>query len=474
MRSSSERKLVIVYLVDGARPDVMRKLIDSGDLPNMRKEIVEPGTFRSATTCFTSTTGPAYLPFLMGCFPGTVDIPGIRWLDKKEFSSKRIGKYRLRSYNGIEGPWFNDDLPSDRPNLHELFDNSYNIYSPVSRGLPASRDLTRFTKPFAYTSAHITDHWHKVDAAGHRKLVRCLENGDPDMIFTVFPAVDSFSHLRGPEHADTLTAYRNVDASIGETVDVLKRQGRWQDTLLLITSDHGLTSTHTHFDLAMYFKERGLRTLYYPIIWTRKPEVSVMISGNAMGHVYLLRKHPDRPLRGEEVSEELGSLLEELVAREEVDFLAWRGGDCECVVRSKAGTAKIVESPEGLQYRTESGDPFSLGDMAAPLDRQEALDATLASAYPDALLQICQNFSSSRTGDLIVVSRNGYDLRQAWEWPEHHGSHGSLCREHMTVPLILNRSDWNERAARTADLFPSILQWAGRGIPGDIDGRTLI
>jgi hypothetical protein len=44
----------------------------------------------------------------------------------------------------------------------------------------------------------------------------------------------------------------------------------------------------------------------------------------------------------------------------------------------------------------------------------------------------------------------------------------------MTVPLILNRRDWNERAARTVDLFPSLLQWAGRDIPGDIDGRTLI
>jgi hypothetical protein len=474
LKSLSERNLVIVYLVDGARPDVIRKLLDSGDLPNTRREIVEPGVFRTATSCFTSTTGPAYLPFLMGCFPGTVDIPGIRWLDKKEFSTKKIGKYRLRSYNGIEGPWFNDDLPSERPNLHELFDNSYNIYSPVSRGLPSRRDLTRYTKPFMYTSAHMTDHWHKVDAAGHRKLVKCLEHGDPDMVFTVFPAVDSFSHLRDPEHIETMTAYRNVDASIGETVEILKRQGRWQNTLLVITSDHGLTSTHTHFDLAFFFKKRGLRTLYYPIIWTSEPEVSVMISGNAMGHVYLFRKHPDRPLRGDEVPEELGSLLDELLDREEVDFLAWRGADGECVVRSGTGIARIIESREGLQYRTESGDPFGLGDMATPLDRQEALDATLDSRYPDSLLQICQNFSSRRTGDLIVVSRNGYDLRKAWEWPEHHGSHGSLCTEHMTVPLILNRRDWNERAARTVDLFPSLLQWAGRDIPGDIDGRTLI
>ncbi len=465
--------LVLFYLIDGARPDVMKRLMDEGKLPNISKEVVEPGVFREASSCFTSTTGPAYLPFLLGCFPGTVDIPGIRWLDKKEFAGKRIGKYRLRSYNGIEGPWFNSDLPIDRSTLHELFDNSRNIYSMITRSLGADRDLTKNTKLFRYLSAHLNDKWHRVDAAGHKKLMKSL-NDRPDFIFAVFPAVDSFSHIHDPLDDDTIQAYINADGYIGEAVAKLKMQGRWQNTLLIISSDHGLTSTHTHFDLADFFSDRGRKTLKYPLIFKNKPDVSVMISGNAMGHVYLHDIIPDRPLCGREVYDSMGSLFPELINRKEVDFLAWRESDKIFSVESSRGRALIIRSAGDFTYLPQTGDPLGLGETSQSLNQMESLEATMDSEYPDALVQIAQIFLSSRTGDILVTSKNGFDLRDNWEWPEHHGTHGSLCREHMIVPLLMNRNDWMVRATRTADFYPSILKWAGMEVPDNIDGVSLV
>ncbi|MCK4807265.1 MAG: alkaline phosphatase family protein, partial [Candidatus Aegiribacteria sp.] len=341
--------LVLFYLIDGARLDVMKRLMDEGKLPNISREVVEPGVFRKASSCFTSTTGPAYLPFLLGCFPGTVDIPGIRWLDKKEFAGKRIGKNRLRSYNGIEGPCFNSDLPADRRTLHELFDNSRNIYSMITRSLGAHRDLTKNTKLFRYLTAHLNNKWHRVDAAGQKKLMKCL-NDRPDFIFAVFPAVDSFSHIHDPFDDDTIQAYINVDGYIGEAVAKLKEQNRWQNTLLVISSDHGLTSTHTHFDLADFFSDRGLDTLKHPLIFKRRSDVSVMISGNAMGHVYLHDIGPDRPLCGREVYDSMGSLFPELINRKEVDFLAWRESDKIFSVESSRGRALIIRSAGDFTY----------------------------------------------------------------------------------------------------------------------------
>ena len=463
--------LVLFYLIDGARPDVMKHLMDEGRLPNIQREVVQPGVFRTASSCFTSTTGPAYIPFLLGCFPGTVDIPGIRWLDKKEFSSRKIGKYRLRSYNGIEGPWFNTDLPPDRKTLHEIFDNSRSIYSMITRSLGADRDLTRNSKLFRYLTAHLNDKWHKVDAEGQNKLMKSLDDR-PDFIFAVFPAVDSFSHIHDPFDDDTIKAYINVDGYIGEAVAKLKKQGRWQDTLLIISSDHGLTSTHAHFDLADFFSERGRRTLKHPLIFKNSPDVSVMISGNAMGHVYL--HDINRPLYGTEVNDSMGSLLPELLERKEVDFLAWRESDNIFTVASSSGEARVNRTSDGFTYVPRTGDPLKLGEMSKPLDSMESLEATINSEYPDALVQIAQIFLSSRTGDILVTSVNGFDLREKWEWPEHHGTHGSLCREHMTVPFILNRNDWIKRATRTADLYPSMLRWAAREVPDRIDGVSLV
>jgi arylsulfatase A-like enzyme len=302
--------------------------------------------------------------------------------------------------------------------------------------------------------------------------MRCLDD-NPDFIFAVFPGVDSYSHLHHPRHEKTIAAYRFVDFSVGQVVEKLKRLERWEETLLIITSDHGLTATYRHLDLALFFQRRRLTTLYYPVIWKLKPKVSVMISGNAVGHVYCLDGKDGAPLLGAQVKAALGSTWDELLAREEIDFMAWRGAPDVYEIESAKGHALIIRKPEGLCYHTQRGDPFGLGGIATPLNRQQALAATFDSNYPDALVQIEQLFSSPRSGDLVVVSKNGHDLREAFEWPEHHASHGSLHREHMMVPLIYNQTGWDPRPARTVDLFNTILKWCEKPTQENTDGQPL-
>ena len=470
--------LVLVYLVDGARPDVFRRLLDEGELPNIRREVTAEGTFRLASSCLPSTTGPAHLPFLLGCFPGTLNIPGIRWLDKAEFHARRFGLNRFRSYNGPEALLLNRDLPPERPTIFELARRPFAIYSMVTRGLPRGHDLTQHSKPWMYVGAHLTDRWVPVDRLAHARLMRCLD-ADPDYIFAVFTNVDCYSHLRDPFAPETLAGYRYVDASVGQVVAKLKRQGRWDDTLLILTSDHGMSATGRHLDLAQYLDRRGIRTLYYPVLWKNRPQASVMISGNAVGQIYFLKEaarggHLAEPLVGSRVRDALGPIWDELLAREEIDFLAWRGADRTYEIASPRGEATIRRTAQGTTYHPRNGDPFGLGRLATPLGERASLEATFDSDYPDALVQIEQLFASPRSGDLVVVSRSGYDLREAFEWPEHHGSHGSLHRDHMHVPVIYNRTGWTPGPARTADLFPTTLAWLGLPPVEGTDGRSLL
>jgi len=471
-RMPSKKPLVLLYLVDGARPDVMLELLESGELPNIQKEVFAPGTFRTATSCFPSTTGPAYLPFLMGCFPGTANLPGMRWLDKAEFQRKHWGRNSFRSYMGYEAPWLNEDLSPAHPTLHEIFARSFNIYSMITRGLPKARDLTRKVKLPIYSRAHFTHNWRPADRTAHEHLMLGLE-AEPEFIFAVFPGVDAYSHLNHPRHEEVLTAYRFVDFSVGQVVEKLKRLGRWDDTLLLLTSDHGLSATHRHFDLALFLQKRGMKTLFYPLVWKKNPAASVMISGNAMGHVYCLNGKSGAALQGEELPRALNSVWEELLQREEVDFVAWRGNGQSYEIAASRGRATIIRHPQGLTYHPRTGDPFGLGELAAPMNLQEALAATFHSEYPDALVQIEQLFACSRAGDLAVSAKVGYDLREAYEWPEHHSSHGSLHREHMMVPLLYNQTGWDERPARTTDVFNTVLKWSGKPTLENTDGQSL-
>ncbi|MCW5921397.1 MAG: alkaline phosphatase family protein [Saprospiraceae bacterium] len=467
-----KKPLAIIFLIDGARPDVMQELLESGDLPNIQKEILSRGTFRTATSCFPSTTGPAYLPFLTGTFPGTSNIPGIRWLDKAEFHQRRWGRSSFRSYCGYEASYFNDDLPKERPTLHELFERPFNIFSMITRGLPNGHDLTKKVKPGLYMRAHFSHKWSKVDEASHQHLMLGLEQR-PEFMFVVFPGVDSNSHLHHPRHDNTIRAYKYLDYSIGQAVEKLKKQGRWDDTLTILISDHGLTETHTHLDLAHFFKRRRIKTLEYPVVWTQNPKMSVMISGNAAGQVYCLQNGNGHPMYGEEIQRRLGDVWQELLAREEVDFVTWRHDANTFAIGSAAGEAHIVKHENGLNYVPQTGDPLGLGLLNTPLNRAESLAATFDTQYPDALVQIEQVFSCTRTGDFIVTSKKGYDLREVWEWPEHHGSHGSLHREHIMVPLIYNQTGWDSRPARTTDIFNTVLKWSGKPTLHNTDGESL-
>ena len=469
---SKKNPLTVFYLVDGARPDIMKKLIEAGELPNIRNEIISSGTFRTASSCLPSTTGPAFLPFLTGCFPGTMNIPGIRWLDKAEFRRKRWGKNSFRSYNGIEAPLLDGDLAKDYPTLFEIFQRPFNIISLVARGIPKGHNRAGISKAFRYLYAHLTDRWDTVDAVTHRHLLRCLDE-NPDFIFALFPAVDAFSHVRHPRHEETMSAYRYIDFSVGEVVEKLKRQGRWDETLFIITSDHGITTTRQHLDLALFLQKRGFKTLYHPIIWKSNPRASVMISGNSFGHVYLLDGNDSEPIMGEQVKKMLGTIWDELLAQEEIDFVVWRGSKNTYNIESAQGQSSIIRKPEGLCYHPQNGDPLELGAMETPMDYQQALEATFNSNYPDALVQIEQLFSSTRSGDLVVLAKTGSDLRQAFEWPEHHGSHGSLHHKHMIVPLLYNKTGWDSRSVRTVDLFNTILKWSGKPIPKNTDGLPL-
>jgi len=80
--AAREASKVVCILVDGARPDVLRELLAQGALPNLARWVIEPGGMAVGTTVFPSTTGVAYIPFLFGRYPGSVGIPGIRWLDR--------------------------------------------------------------------------------------------------------------------------------------------------------------------------------------------------------------------------------------------------------------------------------------------------------------------------------------------------------------------------------------------------------
>ena len=463
-------KSCIYFLVDGARPDIFEQKLKAGLLPNLSRHMIERGGYRRATTVFPSTTGPAYLPMLTGCYPGTCNVPGIRWFDRSEYGRTPLSVKRFRSYVGIESYMINKDLRPQIKTLFELSKKPINIFSSINRGVSFFGNRTKLMRIFYFYYAHLTDRWSYLDKVATRKLLRALKK-KPDFVFLVYPAVDEYSHLADPFSFHTQKAYEEFDRLFGLVVKRLQELGRYDDTLLVLSSDHGLSATTKHFGVDRFLEEKGLKTFFYPLIYKRNFSAATMVSGNGMCHVYLRGNGSwkDTPTF-EELRSLNGDIPKELVEREEVDLVAGRGEDEDVYVLSKKGSAKISKHNGRYFYQKDHGDPLELGDVPQEgMDSREALEKTFETKYPDSLVQLHQIFQSSRSGDFIVSANPGFDLRDRFESPEHHGSHGSLHREHMHVPLAIN-APLKSGPIRTADLFPTMLSYLGMEPQENIDG----
>jgi hypothetical protein len=228
---------------------------------------------------------------------------------------------------------------------------------------------------------------------------------------------------------------------------------------VIVVSDHGHTPVHTHLDLAGFVRARGHGVLAHPWTFAGGDEVAVLVSGNALAHLYLELSRRDRPW-WPSLSRRWNGLAEDLLGHDAVDLLLLPHGPDACEVRSRThGTAMVHRDGVGrYHYRTEGGDPLGLAsslDSAGALQRlsaEAAYDVTIGTDHPDALVQILALACAARSGDMLVSAAPGWDLRARWEPVPHVSTHGSLRRAHLLVPLLTS-FPLAAPPRRTADVF---------------------
>jgi arylsulfatase A-like enzyme len=458
----------IVLLCDGARADVLGRLVARGDLPHVARRFVDGGALRRATTVFPSTTGPAHLPFITGCFPGTCDMPGIRWLDRREYARTVLSLSRFRSYIGAGTYLMRRDVRPGTPSLFTLLPDHASVYGACTPGIRPGRDKTAAFRLFQQVRSFVQKNQHENDEHIERYTLAAVAER-PTFLFSAFYGVDSASHMTGPESPLVERCYRRFDDAVGRVFAALERAGTADETLVALVADHGLSATSHHIALDALVARHLGRTLSYPFILPGLVAAAAasMVSGNGMAHVYVPGPRGwGEPCLEAELPAGARDLIDELLGNPGIDLLVTRAGPGLLRVRSARGEALLSRGPTGgVEYEPRGGDPFGFAPMPQRQTVAEALASTFDSEYPDALVQLLQLFDSGRTGDLIVSARPGWDLRPAHlERPEHRGTHGALCREHMMVPFGLSRP-FPAGPRRTVDLVPAALRRLGHAPP---------
>ena len=464
---------VIVLVADGARADALAG--DLEGLPALRR-LREEGGLHEVTSVFPSVTGPAYTPFLMGRFPGPIGIPGLRWYDRARTTCGWPD--HARSYVGYEMGRIDGDLDAEAPTIFDLVPNSVAALSVVTRGLSREARVGGITPRSALRAAvtHFrgqAERWLELDRQVADEIIRRMREERPDYLFAALTGVDKASHARGHEHAMVREALAIVDDTVGRLRADAEAGGWWDETHLWIVSDHGHGRVHTHDDLADAVSSAGHRTVAHPWSFGIAPDAAVMVSGNAMAHVYVELKARER-VGWAALEARWQPLADALLRRPSVDLLLLPHSADRCEVRSaERGAAMIERQGNCFRYRRHwKGDPLNYGsDFFGCAD--DVHEATRDGNYPDAIVQIAMLAGSARAGDLILSAAPGFDFRRKYEPIPHRSAHGALHREHMMVPLLTNRRP-ARAPRRTTDLFASTLAALGVAAPAVMDGASFL
>ena len=462
-----------MIIADGARPDVLARSIAAGQLPALAA-LRDEGSLSTITSAFPSVTGPAYAPFLMGRYPGSVGLPGLRWYDRSKKIAQLSG--HSRSYVGAEMRFVDRDIDPASPTIFELAKPSFGALSVITRGL---RRRNRIGQTPAFVARAATTHfrgnvkgWLAIDRRVGEAAAYRLRTTRNRFAFIALTGIDKTSHAQGHDAPIVTEALRIVDETVAQIRGDAERDGRWQKMQIWVGSDHGHSSVRDHEDLVGLLTEWGYTTLAHPWAFQTSADIAVMVSGNAMTNLYLELDQKTRPF-WTSLAERWNDLAQRLLDRPSVDLMILPTSASSCEIRSAArGSATLTWKESTYSYSPSQGDPLAIGELKS-IDDDEAYDATIASDYPDALVQIAHLVASPRSGDIILSAARDWDYRARYEPIPHVSSHGALHRDHMLVPLLLSRPPLHA-PRRTVDVMPSALAALGITAPKTLQGVSFL
>jgi hypothetical protein len=414
----------------------------------------------------------------MGRFPAPIGLPGLRWYNR----SRDVCSYPdySRSYVGYQMGKVNRDIDPNAPTIFELVPESAAALSVITRGLRREDQIAALSARSALRAAwtHFRGDvagWLRIDGEISERVVERVRDGHLRFVFAAFTGVDKVSHARGHDSAGVSDALGIVDHTARTIREHLERRNAWRDARLWVTSDHGHSRVTRHEDLARFVALLGRRVMAHPWVYTRHPEVAVMVSGNAMAHLYVDLARRDRPFWAG-MSDRAREIVDPLASRSSVDLVMIPLDVTRCEVWSRGhGRAVVSRRAETrtYSYRMIGGDPLRVGHDLADVSAGEAHEATVHTDYPDSIVQIANLAGAPRSGDVILSAAPDWDFRARHEPIPHVSSHGSLHRDHMTVPLLVDRP-LARAPRRTTDVMPSALAALGVAIPPGLDGESFL
>ncbi len=486
-------KPVLLLVLDGIRPDVLRSAIEEGETPNLGALAHRGEAVWDAVSVFPSITPAATAAIATGEAPARSGIVGHAWYDERErrvvvygamtetvmatgpikvFHNNvwRMNRDDLRAATlfetlhdrGFDGACVN--FPVRRgPHTHPIRLKTVENYRKNGRYLGPSVEGPKdyFMGDLFYSretgfngrkasggilrSAGINDEY-----AARIGAMLVGERSAPFNLVYFFKG-DSIAHHHGLEAQRQWL--QTADGHVGRIFAAAGGVERiLEDYAVLALSDHGhapLLPGRRHVDLR---RIPDLKVSFGIKARFGKNADAVVVPNGRSALLYL-----SDGVRQERVAKSL-------VGRRGVDVAAW----------SEAGWAKVLSSEYGLRFRPGDGPRDSFGRSWELEGDPGALDLDVSGAdlgygdYPDALERLWGCLHTPRCGDVVLSATPGYTFGEVSGGYHKASDHGSLHAEDSNVFVLAGGFERGEPAPRRiTDVAPMLLGHFGAGRPAE-------
>jgi predicted AlkP superfamily pyrophosphatase or phosphodiesterase len=289
-----------------ATPRVILISIDSGNadylseamMPKLFGEVMAHGTkFKSAITVLPAETQHGHTSMLTSAFPNKTGLVGngLYFNDTGQTVGVLLDPdYRLAEtiFEAINrtNPALKTAFISGKWRLPPLLSKGADLIfaSPVTDIPLPEGYLQRLGSPVLFYDGDIVDTWI-IDA-----LIDVIKHDDPDFTFVNLAWTDVFGHFCGgigDYSAIIQQQLWELDDLFIRLITELKAMGEFENTVLVITSDHGMETVEKFVDVQGYLADNGVESHIH--IEGASGFVFLTNSSQKDAAVSLLRQHPD-------------------------------------------------------------------------------------------------------------------------------------------------------------------------------------
>lgn len=352
-------RYVIIISVDGLLPECYMDPDAHGlKVPTLRELAKNGATSPGALSVLPPVTYPAHTSIATGTYPQTHGIvTNVAWdpLDKNQAGWR----------------WYAEDIKA--PTLWDVARKkglkTALINWPVTVGAMADAVVPEYWRASTQEDMKMTralakppelldavvkrmpDFWKAFnppqikDKAGTEIALHLIETQKPNLVMLHIFEVDHWQHEKAPWSAEAVAAIENADAQIARVIASAKKAGTWEQTALVVVSDHGFARYSKQVRPGVLLREKGLVTLDDRNRITGWKAVTLSSTGTT--YVYVKDPHDEatrKTLREtfEPLAGQPGTGVGRLLTHEQIVAM---GGDPEAYL--------CIEAAEG--FRTAGG-----------------------------------------------------------------------------------------------------------------------